>query len=37
VSTAPWATAPLETVLAQVGDQLVDLLVGGPEAGLIID
>jgi len=33
VSTAPWATAPLEQVLAAVADRLV----GGPDAVLIID
>lgn len=33
VSAAPWATEPLESVLAHVADQLV----GGPDAVLIID
>lgn len=33
VSTSPWATAPLEHVLAQTADALV----GGPDAVLIID
>jgi hypothetical protein len=33
VSTAPWATDPLEAVLAHVADQQV----GGPDAVLIID
>ena len=33
ISTSPWATEPLERVLATVADQLV----GGPEAILIID
>jgi SRSO17 transposase len=33
VSTSPWATEPLERVLAEVADQLV----GGPDAVLIID
>ncbi len=33
VSTSPWATAPLERVLAETADRLV----GGPKAALIID
>jgi SRSO17 transposase len=33
ISTSPWATAPLERVLAEVATRLV----GGPEAVLIID
>jgi SRSO17 transposase len=33
ISTSPWATEPLERVLAEVADRLV----GGPEAVLIID